>query len=373
MAGIYVHIPFCASRCIYCGFYSTTLKPAMQHRYIQALEKEIALRRDYLVGEEETDTIYIGGGTPSQLGSADISRLFAALHRNYGNRQREVTFEANPDDVDAALATTLRECGVNRVSMGAQTFDNQRLRFLHRRHTSDQVEQAVRTLRKSGIGNISIDLIYGFPSQTIAQWEEDIDRATSLGADHISAYSLMYEKGTALHAMLARGEVQEVDEETSLAMYNILVKKLRAAGYEHYEISNFAQPGKRAVHNSSYWNDTPYIGLGAAAHSYNRTSRQWNVADVRHYIEAIEAGEVPAETEAIDEDTHYDDLITTALRTSDGLDLSMLDDAHRKYLLDCAKPYLRSGQLELADGRIHITSDGIFVSDMIMSDLMKVD
>ena len=376
MAGIYVHIPFCASRCVYCGFYSTTLKPAMQHRYTQALEKEMALRHDYLSPAEHIDTIYIGGGTPSQLSSADIRHLFAALHRTYsayGTTQREVTFEANPDDVDATLAATLRECGVNRVSMGAQTFDAHRLRFLHRRHTSGQVEQAIDTLRANGIGNISIDLIYGFPTQTVGQWEEDIDRATSLGVDHISAYSLMYEEGTALHAMLERGEIEEVDEEASLAMYDVLVEKLRAAGYEHYEISNFARPGKRAVHNSSYWNDTPYMGLGAAAHSYNRTSRQWNVADVRRYVEAIEAGEVLAEAEAIDEDTHYDDLITTALRTSDGLDLNMLDGAHKDYLLKCAKPYLQSGQLEMRGERVRITAKGIFVSDMIMSDLMKVD
>ena len=373
MAGIYVHIPFCASRCVYCGFYSTTLKPAMQHRYTQALEKEMALRHDYLGPAEHIDTIYIGGGTPSQLCSADIRRLFAALHRVYGTTQREVTFEANPDDVDAILAATLRECGVNRVSMGAQTFDDRRLRFLHRRHTSEQVEQAIDTLRANGISNISVDLIYGFPSQTVGQWEEDIDRATSLGVDHISAYSLMYEEGTALHAMLEHGEIEETDEETSLAMYNVLVEKLRAAGYEHYEISNFARPGKRAVHNSSYWNDTPYMGLGAAAHSYNRTSRQWNVADVRRYVEAIEAGTIPAETEVIDEDTHYDDLITTALRTSDGLELNMLDGAHKAYLLECAKPYLQSGQLEITEGRVRITAKGIFVSDMIMSDLMKVE
>lgn len=373
MAGLYVHIPFCASRCIYCGFYSTTMKDDVRHRYVKALSKELRLRKGFLDAADTIDTIYIGGGTPSQLALADIRDMFCDIHATCGDSQIETTFEANPDDINAELVDTLKSCGVNRVSMGVQSFDDKRLRFLCRRHTAEQARTAFRLLRSNGFDNISIDLMFGFPNQTLEQWEQDIEKALELEPDHISAYSLMYEEGTRLHAMLTRGEVCEIDEETSTKMFKLLADNLSKTGYEHYEISNFAKPGRRAVHNSSYWNDTPYIGIGAAAHSYNRRSRQWNVADVHKYIQSIENGCVPAEAETIDADTHYDDLITTALRTSDGLDMNLLDSAHRDYMLECARKYLQSGQLEIVNGHLRIEENSIFVSDMIMSDLMKIE
>lgn len=373
MSGLYIHIPFCASRCIYCAFYST-VKLGQRSAYIDSLIHEMQPRTDFLPqGNDATiNTIYIGGGTPSQISRTDIDRLFNNIYKVYGCKSSETTVEVNPDDVDANLVRCLVNNGVNRVSMGAQTFDDERLRWLHRRHSSKQVYEAVDCLRHGGIARISVDLMYGFPNQTAEQWQYDIDEVIKLGVEHVSAYSLMYEEGTPLYRLLEKHEIKENDEELSLLMYNMLVEQLRSAGYEHYEVSNFALPGCRAQHNSSYWNDTPYIGLGAAAHSYNRSVRQWNVSDIDAYMEAINEGRVPFEQERIDADTHYDDLVTTALRTSDGLDLTMLSAQHQDYLLKMAQPHLLAKRMERKGNRIRICEDSFMISDMIMSDLMMV-
>ena len=375
MAGIYIHIPFCKSRCIYCAFYSTTGMEQRQ-RYVDAVCKEWSMRQHE--AGEPIDTIYIGGGTPSQLTDSQLRQLFDRLpHAN-----SETTIEVNPDDVTQEFATLLSALPVNRVSMGAQTFDDQRLRFLHRRHTSAQVAEAVRLLRDAGIRNISIDLMYGFPGETLSDWEHDMDAALALGVEHISAYCLMIEEGTALFNQMRNeelemrnGEMRKLtmpSEELERRMYYLLKDKLEAAGYEHYEISNFARPGFRSRHNSSYWHDIPYIGLGAAAHSYDRHCRSWNVSDIKTYCERIEQGELPSEQEVLDEDTHYNDLITTALRTSDGLDLATLSDRHRHFCLREAQPYLSDGLLRQQDSHIMLTREGLFVSDMVMSALMMV-
>ena len=373
MSGLYIHIPFCASRCIYCAFYST-VKHGQRSAYIDSLIHEMQLRTDFLPqGNDATiNTIYIGGGTPSQISRTDIDRLFNNIYKVYGCKSSETTVEVNPDDVDANLVRCLVNNGVNRVSMGAQTFDDERLRWLHRRHSSKQVYEAVDCLRQGGIARISVDLMYGFPNQTAEQWQYDIDEVIKLGVEHVSAYSLMYEEGTPLYRLLEKHEIKENDEELSLLMYNTLVEQLRSAGYEHYEVSNFALPGCRAQHNSSYWNDTPYIGLGAAAHSYNRSVRQWNVSDIDAYMEAINEGRVPFEQERIDADTHYDDLVTTALRTSDGLDLTMLSAQHQDYLLKMAQSHLLAKRMERKGNRIRICENSFMISDMIMSDLMMV-
>lgn len=369
MAGIYVHVPFCKSRCIYCGFYSTT-RQELRQRYVDAVCREVELRRGYL--QEPVTTIYIGGGTPSQLSPAQLRQLFSALGPADG--LQEVTVECNPDDVSDTLAALLQELPVNRVSMGVQTFSDQRLRFLHRRHTAAQIPRAVELLRNAGIGNISIDLMYGFPQETLDDWRRDIDRALALGVEHLSAYALMIEEGTPLYSLLQQGRVAETDEELSRQMYYDLKDRLSAAGYEHYEISNFARPGFRSRHNSSYWNRTPYLGLGAAAHSFNGHSRQWNVDDVEAYIRGVEQQQLDFELEELDEQTRYNDFIMTALRTCDGLPLALLSAPQRAYCLAQARKYIDSGLLvyrESAD-RLCLSRDGLFVSDMVMADLMQV-
>lgn len=368
MPGLYIHIPFCKSRCIYCGFYSTTGGMAAE-RYVDALLAELELRRGYIGGPPTT--IYIGGGTPSQLSPSLLGRLLAAIDTS---RAEEVTIECNPDDVTEGFASAIARLPVNRVSMGAQTFDGARLRFLRRRHGAADVGRAVARLRREGIGNISIDLMYGFPGETMEQWQADIACALSLAPEHISAYCLAYEEGTPLHSMLRRGLVAEADEETCRAMYYELADRLAAAGYEHYEISNFALPGRRSRHNSGYWLQEPYLGLGAAAHSFDGRSRQWNVADLGRYIAAIERGKVPAESELLDTPTRYNDTVMLSLRTCEGIDLARLrrnfGQRHLDLCLNAAQPYLSDGLLERRDDRLRLTRQGLFVSDMVMSDLM---
>ena len=383
MAGLYIHIPFCASRCIYCGFYSTTAV-ASQDRYTDALCREMQMQKDYLLKaldatpHMELSTIYLGGGTPSQLSGENLEKLFDTIYNKVYQDQlpvsatAEVTIECNPDDITPQFASILSSLPVNRVSMGVQTFSDERLKFLRRRHSAREVDQAIGRLRQAGIGNISIDLMFGFPQETMANWRIDLQQALSLEVEHISAYSLMYEEGTALYRLQQEKKVRETDEETSLAMYNLLIDELTAHGFEHYEISNFARPGFRSRHNSSYWQAVSYLGLGASAHSYNGYSRQWNVADIRQYIEAIERGVLPAEIETLDADTRYNDRIATALRTREGIDLSVLEKPYQTYLKELATPHIRRGHLVLKDGCLALSRSGIFISDSIMADLMKV-
>ena len=390
MAGIYIHIPFCRSRCIYCGFYSTTNLELCQ-RYVDAACREIVIRNEKFLDEPSgkaereirnydypIETIYLGGGTPSQLTVPQLRQVFNALYiYNKVSADAEVTIEVNPDDVSVEFAAAIQQLPVNRVSMGAQTFSDERLQFLHRRHTANQVAEAVQRLRDIDIHNISIDLMYGFPGETLSDWEADIDSALSLNVEHLSAYCLTIEKGTELWDWLSHKRDSPhcemlPDEEVERAMYEMLMDKLEAAGYEHYEISNFAKPGYRSRHNSSYWDGTPYIGIGAAAHSYDGHTRSWNIADIHQYIKGMERGERLFDSEVIDDDTHYNDMVTVALRTREGLALSTLSDSHRAYCLGNARRFIDDGLLRQTTSHLSLTRKGLFVSDMIMSELMKI-
>ncbi len=369
MAGLYIHIPFCRSRCIYCAFYSTTSLDRRQ-RYVDAVCREMVAR-----GGAAIDTVYLGGGTPSQLSVAQLDQLFSYINKVYSLApQAEVTIEANPDDVDDHFADALRQLPVNRVSMGVQTFDDGRLRFLRRRHTSAQVAQAVGRLRRAGISNVSIDLMYGFPGETVDEWQHDIDCALALDVEHISAYCLTIEDDTPLQRM----NVSPADEETEREMYYTLIDRLAAAGYEHYEISNFArrkaspaERGWRGLHNSGYWTDRHYIGLGAAAHSYDGLRREWNVSDIDAYISGIESDSPAVGFEVLDDDARYNDRVMLALRTCEGLDLDVLTTADRQYIRRLARKHIDAGLLRLAEGRLVLTRQGLFVSDLVVSDLMR--
>ena len=384
MAGLYIHIPFCRSRCIYCGFYSTTLLPLRQ-RYVDALCREMELRPLPQDGDI-LRTVYLGGGTPSLLTAGQLEKLFIYIDKVYGSGElREVTMECNPDDVTEEFAEMLRYLPVTRVSLGAQTFSDDRLRFLHRRHNAVQVKEAVARLRGAGITNISIDLMFGFPGESLESWEEDIAEALKLEVEHVSAYSLMYEEGTPLMEMVRNceevkggkgeevkgGKGEEVkDEELSREMYELLLDRMEAAGYEHYEISNWARPGFRSLHNSSYWQGIPYIGIGAAAHSFDMKTRSWNISDIRSYMEAIEKGKFPSECEYLEEKDSYNDLVTTALRTKEGISLASLSPQRRHVLLENATLSLRAGLLRLEHDRLALTRQGLFVSDAVMADLI---
>lgn len=378
MAGVYVHIPFCASRCSYCDFFSTLRLDEVGHDYVEALIAEARLRKAELNGKP-VKTLYMGGGTPSQLPLPLLARLIDGLKATLDlNAVQEFTLEANPDDVTPEWSAAVRALGVNRVSMGVQSFQDAVLRLVGRRHTARQAIDAVASLRHAGIDNISIDLIYGLPGQTLETWAESVRQAVDLRPQHISAYGLTYEPGTRLWQQRECGEVVEASEDQYLDMYRILVGLLQVAGYEHYEISNFALPGYRSRHNSSYWNETPYLGLGAAAHSYDGTMRRSNPADLCGYIRRITSGQPACQVEDLAWWERYDERVMLGLRTADGVDAHRLrsdfGDKAWAHFVSEARRHIDAGHMICTDdGRYILTSEGIVLSDSVMRDLMWDD
>ena len=375
MAGIYIHIPFCKTRCAYSDFYSTT-QTILLELYIQALCRELELRNGYLQGHP-VHTVYFGGGTPSQLRPTDLERIFGLLYKVYGLEQcTEITLEANPDDLTDDYVAALARLPFNRVSMGIQTFHDPTLRLLNRRHTAAQAVAAVNRLRRAGIRNISIDLIYGLPGETQERWEADLRQALSLDVEHISAYLLTYEEGTPLYRMKQQGQVQEADEDSCLCFFTTLMDTLAANGYEHYEISNFCKPGFHSRHNSSYWQGTPYLGCGPSAHSYNGQTRSWNTPSIDRYLAGIDSGQPASDTERLSLHTRYNEYIMTRLRTRQGASLNTLrqdfGQSLTDYCLHAAAQHLAANRLETTNGYLRLTRQGIFVSDDILSDLMYV-
>ncbi len=375
MAGIYVHIPFCASRCSYCDFFSTLSLADAGESYVKAVVAEARLRRGELAGET-VKTLYLGGGTPSQLPMLLLACLINGLRNVFDlTALEEFTVEANPDDVSPEWCAAVAALGVNRVSMGVQSFEDDILRFIGRRHTAKQAMEAVGNLRAAGICNTSIDLIYGLPGQTPDSWTASVRQALDLRPQHISAYGLTYEDGTRLWHQRERSEVIEVPEEQCLEMYRILVDELQAAGYEHYEISNFALPGRYSRHNSCYWDDTPYLGLGAAAHSYDGKVRKWNPHNLQQYISKVMAGEPACEAEELTRWERYDERVMLGLRTARGVDAERLrvdfgDEAWRHFIGE-AQHHIEVGNLNMTeDGRYVLTRDGIMLSDTVIRDLM---
>lgn len=379
MAGIYIHIPFCQRRCIYCDFYSTTDADRTVF-YVRALRKEFQMRKDYLHGET-IETIYLGGGTPSQLSVSLLAEILDGIYSVFEvGENAEVTIECNPDDLSEDYVRGLRSLAFNRVSMGVQSFSDEHLARLRRRHSAAQAIEAVRCLQKSGIANISIDLIYGLPGETLSEWKSDLDKAFSLDVPHLSAYHLMYEEGTPLYKLYQQHKVSEVAEDLSVAMFETLIDKSAAAGYDHYEISNFCYHDMYSRHNSSYWHGIPYLGCGASAHSFDGRSRQWNVASLDGYIDGVESGTLNCEVEELDLYMRYNDFVMTALRTSIGVPLAQMrlqfGAELSDYCMKMARTSLSNGLLEIAerddDSYLKLTRKGIFVSDDVMSDLMWV-
>ena len=376
MAGIYLHIPFCKTRCIYCDFYSTT-RSELKNKYIHALCKELTLRKDYL-SCEPIETIYFGGGTPSQLDKEDFQLVFETIGKYYDlSKCEEITLEANPDDLSDKYLQNLATLPFNRISMGIQTFDDTTLQLLKRRHNAQTAIEAVKRCRENGFQNISIDLIYGLPGETMERWEKDLQQAISLNVEHISAYHLIYEEDTAIYKMLKQHQISEVEEDMSLKFFSALIEQLQKAGFEHYEISNFCQPGKYARHNTSYWQGIPYLGCGPSAHSFNGTTREWNVSSLDTYIKGMESEQRAFEKEELDIYTRYNEFIITSLRTRWGCPIQKLKDSFGNqlgdYCMNIAIPYLKNGKLEMKEGALRLTKEGIFISDSIMSDLLWVE
>ena len=373
MAGIYVHIPFCKTRCSYCDFFSTT-SHGLARRYVDALIGEAQLRCHELEGQS-VQTVYFGGGTPSQLPVTEMKRVVDAFSRIFDlSGVGEFTVEVNPDDVTPEYIEALRLMGVNRISMGVQSFVDSELRFINRRHDSASAIAAIGMIKKSGIRNVTIDLIYGIPGQNLNSWVQSVATALEQGVQHISAYNLSYEEGTRLWKQLQNGDIAETDEELCLRMYEMLVEMLENAGYEHYEISNFALPGFRSLHNSSYWNGSPYLGLGAAAHSYDGNTRRFNPRNLLQYISSIERHEPAFECEVLTMNEKLNEQIMVSLRTKQGLDLKKLEQTFSRGILDelCRKAegFISGGLAEIVDNRLKITKKGVFVSDAVIRDLM---
>ena len=360
MAGLYIHIPFCKKRCLYCDFFSTTLLERREE-YVEALLKEIAMRRDE--AGEPIQTVYIGGGTPSTLPSEAVIAIDQLMHSYC---IAEYTMEMNPGDVTREYLQALRQTGINRLSIGIQSFQDELLQLIGRRHNAQQAIDAVHRAQEVGFDNISVDLMYALPTQTMTQWEADIETALSLGIQHISSYGLMYEEGTALTKKVADGELEAIDEDTENAMYDRLCERLKQAGFVHYEVSNFALPGYEAKHNSNYWNGTPYIGIGAGAHSYIGKVRSWNPDDLDAYIQGIKDGSLTRESETLTEKDLYNEQIMLGLRTNRGV----LEPTSAQSRSNLERLVANKLLKRTDEGRVVATQNGLHVLNRIIEELM---
>jgi len=375
MAGIYIHIPFCKKRCTYCDFY-TEVAPQLIPTLIDSIVEELRIRKDYL-HNDSIQTIYFGGGTPSILTKIQFERIFDAIYTHYSvNNDAEITFEANPDDLTSEFLDSTQSLPFNRISIGIQSFDDTDLKRINRRHSGLQAVKAVKMSQKAGFMNISIDLIYGLPFQTIAGWKKQLDTAFSLKVQHVSAYGLTYEEGTTLWKQRENGELKTVDDETMIEMYGLLIAKMKQNGFEAYEISNFSLPNFRSKHNTAYWKQEPYIGIGPSAHSYDLKSRQWNIASITKYVKAIAENTVFFEREELTLNDQYNDFVMVSLRTSDGLDVLQLEEKfgteYKAYCLKNIKTYIDTKKVDSLDGKLRLTAEGIQISNLILIELMKV-
>ena len=374
MAGIYIHIPFCKSRCKYCDFFSTThLEKRAQ--YVAALLEEWRMRAHEV--KEPVHTIYIGGGTPSMLDDSSLQMIIEAIRRESSLNStaiseplqgdeamlQEITMEANPGDITLERAQAWRKMGINRLSIGVQSMDDELLQLIGRRHTTEQARKAVAAAQAAGFDNISIDLMYALPSQTMEQWQKDVAEALQMDVQHISTYGLIYEEGTVLMTLLDHGVIEAVDEDTEMQMYDYLVEQLAANNFEHYEVSNFALQNRQSRHNSSYWNNTPYIGLGAGAHSYDGQVRQWNISDLDTYIAQAMAHQLQPEKEVLSEEQRHTERVMLGLRTNSGIGIDEIDRSK-------AQPYIAQGMLIEKDNRIVATTKGYHILNRIIEDLI---
>lgn len=376
MAGIYIHIPFCRKRCHYCDFFKST-DFTQKARLLSGLNKELQDRASEL-SDETIHTVYLGGGTPSVLLTDEHQQLLGTLYAHYHvDQQAEITMEANPDDLSQAILSALRQTGYNRLSMGIQSFAETDLKLMNRRHGVLQAIQSVKWAKRAGFSNISIDLIYGLPNQTLQEWERNVRIAIELDVEHISAYNLTYHEGTVFYDQLKKGLLKELPDELSLEQFELLIRLLKEAGYEHYEISNFCKPGFYSRHNSSYWNNEKYMGIGPSAHSFDLITRRWNVASNIQYLEGLENDRPYWESEILSEQDRYNDCIITGLRTAWGISEELIQHSFSPRYYDhfekCKQKYLQDGNVENALGKVKISSQGLFISDQIMADFMVVE
>jgi oxygen-independent coproporphyrinogen-3 oxidase len=377
MAGIYIHIPFCKKICNYCDFYKIQTLEAIPG-YLASLKKEIDARRNYLNGEI-IETIYFGGGTPSVLKVSEISDILDQIrHTQPVSENCEITLEANPDDLSTRYLEEIRsETGINRISIGIQSFDDVFLRLLNRRHNAQQALESISYAKHAGFENISLDLIYCIPGMKSQDWLKTLEIAFRAGIKHISAYHLTIEPSTPLAAMRDKGAIETVDEEESVLQFGILSEQARLYDFVHYEISNLAKEGFLSVHNSNYWKQKKYLGLGPSAHSYNLVSRQWNIPDTFGYMRAIDNGTFSFNVEDTDLVKRFNEYIMVSLRTIWGANLEYMANEFGKVLtgkfVERIGEFVKSGHVVLADEKCTMTSEGWLISDFIISRLMTRD
>ncbi|WP_372755185.1 radical SAM family heme chaperone HemW [Labilibaculum sp.] len=371
MSGIYFHIPFCKQLCHYCAFHKSISLQA-KDEMLDCLKQELKLRKNYL-GEPLIRTIYFGGGTPSVYQPKEIQSLIDEVAKYFKiHSNAEITLEANPDDLTKSYLQALQKTSVNRLSVGIQSFHDEDLILMNRRHTGKEAFDAIRRAQDFGFGNISVDQIYGVPGLSMEKWKKNLDLVFELDIQHISSYHLMYDPNTIFSKKLEKGQLVEMDEEESFKQFNYLIDSAKKHGFIHYEISNFSKEGFISKHNSSYWKQEKYLGIGPSAHSYNLKEREWNIDNNYKYIKAIKEKTAFSEKEELSEVDCFNDFVMTSLRTYWGLNLELVrENFGEKFYQHClieSKKYLRSAHLRQEGNSIILNDKGVFISNDIMSD-----
>ncbi len=372
MAGLYIHIPFCRDACNYCDFHFS-ISLVQLEPMLEAIEKEIKAEKNFLEGEE-LDTIYLGGGTPSVMETEQVERIFKAIRKYFIVKEHaEITLEANPDDLNPVYLSSLRQTGINRLSIGIQSFHDGDLEFMKRGHDSRQSKACLEYARKAGFDNLNLDLIYGLPVLNNEKWMENLEIALKYRPTHLAAYHLTYEQGTVLDYRRRKGKIVPLDENRSLDHYNILCERMEKHGYQHYEISNFALPGFISKHNSAYWKGEKYLGIGPSAHSFNGNTRRWNISGNASYMKRIMEGNRVHEEEMPDNNSRFHDYLMTSLRTMWGVDIEHIrrewGEDYYRHILKHSAPYTKSGKISSVGGKLILTREGMFISDHIIREL----
>lgn len=389
MAGIYIHIPYCRQKCSYCNFYSVVSRKSVPDM-VQAICREIQIRSigevnsavvaeiDKLVSiKHQVDTIYLGGGTPSLLDISLLMKLFETIYHYYEvSEEAQITLEANPDDITPENLYAWRQLGINRLSIGIQSFRPADLEYLNRVHTAQKAMDSILLARKYGFPDLTIDLIYGIPTLSNEQWLENLKQFTDLSIPHLSAYSLTVEPRTPLFQMIEKGKVKPVDEKQSTEQFEILMQFMQQHNYLHYEISNFCLPGHFARHNLSYWKGIDYTGFGPSAHSFNGTTRQWNVSSINEYLEAIKQGVIPAEQELLTLNNKYNETVMTGLRTMWGCDIRDINKQfganYEHYFINQIQKWINQSLIQQEGNIFTLTNKGKLLADGIASDLFYI-
>ncbi len=374
--GIYVHIPFCYKKCNYCDFYKET-NLDIKESFLCALLKEIELKAE-IIKQINPRTIYFGGGTPSVLSSIEINRVLDALFSIVDPILiDEITLEVNPDDIDALYVESLKLTRINRISIGVQSIFNRMLKIMGRRHNFEQVEFAISLFNSNGYNNLSVDLIYGLPGLTLAEWKQSIDIVLSWPVKHISTYHLTIEKGTVFNSWLKQGKIAEVDDIESHLQYQMLVENLKIEGFDRYEISNFSKPGFESMHNSIYWKGEPYVGLGPSAHSFYDGKRFWNISNTEKYISCLSNEKTYFDFEVLSEADSYNEFIMLGLRTKQGVDIDLVKSRFTffyEYFISRIKPFVDSEMMVIEDNHfLRVTEKGIYTVDFIIRELFYND